>query len=172
MTDRLTRVLARVRVPLGFACAALVLWCAQPTPATLLAGVAVAFVGEGIRVWAAGHLEKSREVTRSGPYRFLRHPLYVGSCVMGLGLAIACASVPIGILIAIYLSTTITAAIRAENAFLKRTFTDDYAAWQAGEPPAAERRFSLARVWRNREHRAIFGLLVGVVLLILRAQAC
>ena len=28
--------------------------------------------------WAAGHLHKSREVTSSGPYRWLAHPLYVG----------------------------------------------------------------------------------------------
>ena len=33
-------------------------------------GAVVALVGEALRIWAAGHLEKSREVTRSGPYRF------------------------------------------------------------------------------------------------------
>ena len=53
----------------------------------------VALAGEAIRFWAAGHLNKSREVTRSGPYRFVAHPLYLGSSVIGAGLAIASHSV-------------------------------------------------------------------------------
>jgi hypothetical protein len=37
---------------------------------TWRAGLFVALAGEAsLRIWAAGHLEKSREVTRSGPYR-------------------------------------------------------------------------------------------------------
>jgi len=47
--------------------------------------VVVAACGELLRLWAAGHLEKSREVTTSGPYRFTRHPLYMGSTLIGIG---------------------------------------------------------------------------------------
>ncbi len=68
----MTRVLARLRVPLGFACGALALWLARPTPRSIAAGMLVAVAGEAIRFWAAGHIEKGREVTRSGPYRFVR----------------------------------------------------------------------------------------------------
>ena len=45
-----------------------------------------------MRVWAAGHLLKAREVTRSGPYRFVAHPLYLGSSLIGVGLAIGSGS--------------------------------------------------------------------------------
>ncbi len=68
--------LARRRVPLGFACAAAAVWLARPTPRSLAIGSAIAVAGELLRIWAAGHLEKGREVTVSGPYRFTRHPLY------------------------------------------------------------------------------------------------
>ena len=61
--------IARLRVPLGFALGLLALWLANPTRQSILWGAIVALVGEAIRVWAAGHLEKSREVTASGPYR-------------------------------------------------------------------------------------------------------
>ena len=44
--------------------------------------------GECLRLWAAGHLEKSKEVTRSGPYRHTRHPLYLGSSIIGIGIAL------------------------------------------------------------------------------------
>ena len=64
----LDRKLARARVPLGFVCGAIVLWFAKPDPGLLMAGLPIAVAGERLRVWAAGHLEKSREVTQSGSY--------------------------------------------------------------------------------------------------------
>ena len=65
---------------------------ARPTWLTWSAGLAVASVGEALRIWAAGHLEKGREVTRSGPYRWTRHPLYAGSAIIALGVVIASAA--------------------------------------------------------------------------------
>ncbi len=52
-------------------------------------------------IWAAGHLNKSREVTASGPYRWVAHPLYVGSSIMGVGLAIASGSLIVAVVIAV-----------------------------------------------------------------------
>jgi hypothetical protein len=169
MTSTFTRRLARLRVPLGFACGAIVLWFAQPHWWSLVVGGLVACMGEGLRVWAAGHLEKSREVTRSGPYRWLRHPLYVGSFVMSGGLAIACWSVLVALFIAAYMVATITAAVRTENAFLRDTFGNDYHAWRTGEVSgASSRRFSFERAARNREYRAVLGLAAGFALLALK----
>ena len=82
-------------------------------------GALVAGVGEAIRIWAAGHLHKSREVTASGPYRWFAHPLYLGSSVMGGGLAIASGSVSWRCVIAAYLSVALTVAARSEEAFLR-----------------------------------------------------
>jgi protein-S-isoprenylcysteine O-methyltransferase Ste14 len=89
---------------------ALVLVLARPSQATVAAGMTLAACGEAIRFWAAGHLQKSREVTVSGPYRWTAHPLYLGSTIMGIGLAIACGSVVVALLIGVYLATTVTAA--------------------------------------------------------------
>src|SRR5262245_40967996 len=85
----LAGVLARKRVALGFLVAVVALIMAAPTWSSWRAGLIVALAGEAIRVWAAGHIEKSREVTRSGPYRWMRHPLYVGSAVIALGVVLA-----------------------------------------------------------------------------------
>jgi protein-S-isoprenylcysteine O-methyltransferase Ste14 len=174
MSAPFLRKLARLRVPLGFACGVLVLWLARSTPRTLAAGFAVACVGELLRIWAAGHLEKSREVTRSGPYRWLRHPLYVGSSIMSAGLAIASWSIPVAVLIVVYMTSTLTAAIRTENAFLRATFGADYDAWldasRRNDPTVTvQRAFSLERARRNREYRALSGLFLAFALLALRA---
>jgi len=108
-----TEALARRRVPLGFVCGGLVLWLSRPTRGTLIAGFAIASLGEAIRFWAAGHLHKAREVTSSGPYRWFAHPLYLGSSVMGVGLSVACRSATVAVLIALYLGATRVAAIRS-----------------------------------------------------------
>ena len=163
--------LARRRVPLGFVFGALVLWLARPTRATLIAGVAIASIGEGLRFWAAGHLYKSREVTSSGPYRWLAHPLYVGSSVMGAGLAVASRRVTVAALVAIYLVATLTSAIRSEEAFLRRNFGDRYDLYRraslCGRAAAdAGRSFSLQQAIANREHRAAIGLVVALLLLL------
>jgi protein-S-isoprenylcysteine O-methyltransferase Ste14 len=168
--------LARLRVALGFVFGVLVLVLAKPTPRSLLVGMSIAVVGEAIRVWAAGHLRKSREVTVSGPYRWVAHPLYVGSSVMGIGLAIAAASVPVAVLIAIYLVATLTAAIKSEEAFLRRTFGDQYDLYRSGiaaqrreRRAASKRRFSIAQAIANREYRAVAGLVAAILLLIWKA---
>ena len=157
--------LARWRVSLGFVTAVIALVLAQPTWTSWRYGLLVAVVGEAIRVWAAGHLEKSREVTRSGPYRWMRHPLYVGSSVMAVGIVIASQNVVLAIVAGIYMATTIGAAIRTEEAYLRRTFGDAYDRYSRSEAPPMPRRFSLARVLRNREYRAVLGLAVGFALL-------
>jgi protein-S-isoprenylcysteine O-methyltransferase Ste14 len=160
--------LARFRVALGFAFGALVFWFSTPTFATIAIGSVIAVCGEAIRIWAAGHLQKSREVTASGPYRWVGHPLYVGSSVMGGGLAIACGSLAVAVLIATYLAVALTVAARAEEAFLRRTFGDRYDRYERGVVDV-ERRFSVAQVIANHEHRAVMGLVVAVLLLALKA---
>ncbi len=166
--------LARLRVALGFVFGVLALVLAQPTGRSLLIGMSIAACGEAIRIWAAGHLRKSREVTVSGPYRWCPHPLYVGSSVMGAGLAIAAASVPVAVLIVIYLAATLTAAIKSEEAFLRRTFGDQYDRYRSGvaaqrRAAAGRRRFSLDQAMANREYRSVAGLGIVVLLLIWKA---
>jgi protein-S-isoprenylcysteine O-methyltransferase Ste14 len=150
--------LARLRVPLGFLFGAIVVWFARPTPRSVMLGGAIAIIGEALRVWAAGHLEKGREVTSSGPYRFVRHPLYVGSTLMGIGLAIASASLIVAVLVGVYLVTFVTAAVRTEEAFLRSRFGDAYDRYASGE--VAPRRFRFSRAAANREYRAVVGLAV------------
>jgi protein-S-isoprenylcysteine O-methyltransferase Ste14 len=162
-------VLARFRVALGFACGVVVFWLAVPSRSSIEAGLPVAVAGEGIRIWAAGHLNKSREVTRSGPYRFVAHPLYLGSAVLGAGLAIASRSVLVAAIIAAYFAITLTAAIRSEEAFLRRIFSDAYEEYRHTGIVDRERRFSFSRVMANREYRAVAGAAVALLLLVWKA---
>src|SRR5678815_2093466 len=109
---RLSDALARRRVPLGFVVALSVLLFARPVWPAWQTGLAIAAAGDAVRIWAAGHLEKGREVTRSGPYQWIGHPLYVGSSIVAFGVAVACNNGIVAALIFVYMASTLTAAIR------------------------------------------------------------
>ena len=175
-----TRRLARWRVPAGFLIAVVVFFLAAPTRLSLVVGGAVAILGEGMRFWAAGHLRKSSEVTVSGPYRYFAHPLYVGSAIMGAGLAIAGNRASVIALVAAYLLVTIGAAVHSEEAHLRRRFGDAYESYKRGnvrgpshaanERPHTDvaRRFSLAQAAANREYRAVAGVVLVWLLLFIK----
>lgn len=156
--------IARLRVPLGFGFGGLAILLADPTPRMLAIGAVIAIAGEAMRIWAAGHLEKSREVTASGPYAWTRHPLYLGSTLIGIGLAIGAASVAVAVIVLGYLALTLTAAIRTEEAHLTEKFGAAYPEYRAGRH-SVQRRFSFERAMRNREYRAAIGVLVVLAIL-------
>ena len=164
-----TARLARYRVRLGFLAAIAAFVLARPTVTSVAWGAAVAALGEALRFWAAGHLEKGREVTASGPYRLTRHPLYVGSSIMGVGFAVASASAAAAALVGIYLLLTIGAAIRSEESHLTEKFGRAYPEYREGRSAIAPRRFSLARAWQNREYRSLAGVLAALALLLWKA---
>ncbi|HEY1309201.1 MAG TPA: isoprenylcysteine carboxylmethyltransferase family protein [Vicinamibacterales bacterium] len=165
---RPAETLARRRVALGFLAGVATLVLARPTWTTWQVGLVVALIGETIRLWAAGHLEKGREVTCSGPYRWTSHPLYLGSSFVALGVIIAARSVLVGVMVAGYMAVTTAAAIRTEEAFLRRTFGGAYDEYKRSLRPTAERRFALERATRNREYRAVLGLALGFGILALK----
>lgn len=67
--------------------ALLLIW-ANPHSVNLIVGSPLVFAGVGVRVWAAGHLVKTTHLTLSGPYAYLRHPLYLGTLLIGLGISL------------------------------------------------------------------------------------
>ncbi len=89
MSSKNKKLLQKFRVPLGFLFAAVFLIFAKPTLLLMLIGISIAFFGLLIRGWSAGHIRKNKELAISGPYKFTRNPLYLGSFLLGLGFMIA-----------------------------------------------------------------------------------
>ena len=161
------RVAKRIRVPMGFAFAAVFLWLARPTGETLALSLLLVLPGLWLRGYAAGYVRKNAELTTTGPYGYTRNPLYLGSMLIAFGFAAAAANLWIflalaGLFAAIYIPT-----IRGEESYLRAHFAgfDDYAAKVPRLLPrltpaatAAERgRFSAALYRHHREYNAAMG---------------
>ncbi len=160
---------ARSRVATGFGVAAAAFWLARPTWWSLGLGAAVGLAGACLRCWAAGHLEKGVEVTTSGPYRWMRHPLYVGSTLLGLGFAAAARHPVAAGLVVLYLAVSLSTAARFEEARLRAEHGDAYRRYAEGAAAAGDRRWSMARAARNREGQALAGALAALAFLGLKA---
>ncbi len=61
----------------------------RPAPASVAAALPILLVGIALRGWGSGHLVKNDVLTTTGPYAHLRHPLYLGTVLIGTGFAIA-----------------------------------------------------------------------------------
>ena len=122
-----------------------------------------------VEYWAAGHLNKSREVTRSGPYRYVAHPLYLGSALIGAGLAVGSGSAIVFGIVVVYLVVTLTAAIKSEERFLRGKFGPAYDEYRVRHVVDRDREFSWSQAIANREYRAVAGVVVALLLLVWKA---
>ena len=169
--------LSRARVPAGWLLGVLVIALSRPTLQSLLLGLPLAVAGEAIRLWASGHIEKTRKLATGGPYAHTRNPLYVGSTLIALGVGVASASAWVVAAVFLYFLAFYPAVIREESGFLARTFGDDYAAWSREVPaflprltPGGPRSssFDWGRVRMNREWRTAAALPLLVLVLFAR----
>jgi len=168
----------RWRVPLGFLCAALFFFFAQPTVWTLLVGGIVALPGLGLRAWASGHLKKNETLATTGPYAFTRNPLYLGSFIMGLGFTIAAGRAFLVLIFIIMILGIYLPVMRVESQTLSELFGKKYQRY-ASEVPLFWPRFSPYRqnevefdsslYLRYREYRAAVGTLIAWALLAAKA---
>lgn len=182
--SRAAALFARWRVRLGYLVAVVVLWIARPTPSSVLLGASIGLFGLWIRAYAAGYLHKQSVLTISGPYAYTRNPLYLGSCLLAVGAAVATHSwISAGILVA-YFAIVYAVVMRREEQELRAQHGlafDDYAAAvplflpriaPARLPGASAGVFSFAQYKKNHEYEAAIGylLLLGVLLVIRRLR--
>jgi protein-S-isoprenylcysteine O-methyltransferase Ste14 len=156
----------KIRVPLGFALAALFLWLAKPTWPSIAAGCIVAAPGIWLRAIAAGHVRKNTELTTTGPYAYTRNPLYLGSIIIALGFALASRSIWIALIIGVMFLVIYIPVIKSEETFLRTAFSD-FALYSERVPRflprfrnreyLGERVFSAEQYRKHREYNALIG---------------
>jgi protein-S-isoprenylcysteine O-methyltransferase Ste14 len=157
------------------------LWWATPTPATLSVGAGFAALGLLIRALSAGHIHKDRTLTTSGPYARTRNPLYLGSLLLGVGVAVAGGRAVFLFAFVGFFAVIYGLTMRSEARLLEKEYGERYRRYARRVPllwprltryhdreADTPRRFSLERYRRNREYQALLGVLAGFGFLMLR----
>lgn len=166
---------ARLRVPCGFLLLVTFAWLSRPDAESMEVGLPIAVLGLLLRGWAAGHLAKNEKLATSGPYAYVRNPLYLGTLVVGVGIVIACRSIPLAIVFAAVFLLVYFPVIELEEQHLRDIFPA-YAAYAARvrrflprrpiNSPTAPFRWKL--YFKNEEYKALAGLLLAIAWLIFK----
>jgi protein-S-isoprenylcysteine O-methyltransferase Ste14 len=111
---------------------------AQPTPSSLMAGFAVLLAGEAIRFWGVSIVGSETRTTGSvggtylittGPYAYVRNPLYVGNMLMYAGVGIMSLAwwpwLPLAALVWFYVQYTLI--VTREEEYLAGRFGETFA---------------------------------------------
>jgi hypothetical protein len=125
--ERWQKIARRIRVPLGFAFAALYLWQAFKNPPHLLwilASLLLVLPGLWLRGYASGYVKKNAELTTTGPYAHTRNPLYLGSMLIAFGFALALASWMIALALVLLFVVIYVPVIASEERFLRANFDE------------------------------------------------
>ncbi len=177
--------LARLRLVAAFGLVLALVLPARPTTASLAVGVPLVTLGEAIRLWAAGHLVKTRELITTGPYRHTRNPLYLGRLLIFVGLTLA-ATLPgrlnlwiLGVGLVVFFGYYLPRKERVEPARLAAVHGEAYEAYRRAVPALLPRgrpwpsrtdgRWSWRRAVDNREPWMIVGLGLTLAYLVLRS---
>jgi protein-S-isoprenylcysteine O-methyltransferase Ste14 len=140
----------------------------RPTIPLLLAGAALALVGEAIRIWAAGCIDKNAALACKGPFAYVRNPLYLGSLFIAAGYCVMSGLWWAYVVMALLYWVFYVGTIEAEEEHLRSVLGEPYLAYCQVVPRLVPRAtplrntdgpaFSWARVRNNREQQSIYGV--------------
>jgi protein-S-isoprenylcysteine O-methyltransferase Ste14 len=165
------------RIPV-FVGAILLLLFARPEPIGMGIGMILIMMGEAIRIWAAGHLQKNEFLTVTGPYAYVKNPLYIGTILITAGFCIFADN--------IYILAATTFAFcfhyipykkKVEGDRLRKIFGSQYVDYDEKVPEYIPRwtRYSNAKArWQfknfieNSEEGILLILVGGIVLILSR----
>ena len=175
---RYSDLVQRFRVASGFLLLVVFALLTEPTSVSLVTGLSISAVGLLLRGWAAGHLAKNEQLAMSGPYAYMRNPLYAGTLITALGIVLAARSIWLAILFAAVFLLVYLPAIELEEQHLREIFPE-YAAYARrirrflpiAKWPGSAARFSWKRYWRNEEYKAALGFVLAAAWLVIRFRS-
>jgi protein-S-isoprenylcysteine O-methyltransferase Ste14 len=149
------------------------------TDASLRAGIGYILAGMIIRLWSNGYAIKNDKLTTSGPYAFVRNPLYLGTFLISIGFVIVLKSDPpfiewiAGGIFLLALSFMYYRTINGEQGMLLAKFKDAFSDYCKHVPaiiptliPYSKGEkwpFNLQRLINSKEHKTVFWIFILLV---------
>ena len=154
--------------------------------ASIRAGIGWIIAGLLIRLWSNGYAIKNDKLTTSGPYAFVRNPLYLGTFLIAIGFVIVLKSENplieqiVGSLFLLALSFMYFRTINDEQSMLLAKFKDAYADYRQHVPAmlpclvpygkGEKWPFSLQRLFNSKEHKTVFWIYILLVVFHLKTR--
>jgi len=169
----------------------ILIYFSKPTPRAVGLGLVFIAAGQLLRVWSAGHLVKNKRLTTTGPYAYVKNPLYLGAITIVMGFCIVGMPPwnlhltwrdPRLILYLVFLAAFflyyMPRKMKIEGDRLRAIYGEAYTRYDKSVPDMLPRltpyrsgddtRWSWAQTVDNSEHGTIMSLGVGLALIVLR----
>ncbi len=161
--------LKKLRVLTAWIGALVLFLSARIDNASFWIGVPIAIGGGLLRIWSLGFMErKGKVLTTSGPFSYVRNPLYVGNFFIGLGILILCRNLFLLAFFLIGFTILHWALIRQEEKELGEKFGNLYTEYCkhvgriiptfAPFSGGGRTHFERKRLWQHREYMTFLGL--------------
>ncbi|MBF0571289.1 MAG: isoprenylcysteine carboxylmethyltransferase family protein [Candidatus Omnitrophica bacterium] len=148
--------------------------------ASIRAGIGFIIAGALIRLWSNGYAIKNDKLTSSGPYAFVRNPLYLGTFLIATGFVIVLKSDPrwlewtIGGMFLLALCFVYYRTIKDEQDMLLAKFANAYSDYCKKVPAMVpclvpynkgeKWPFNLQRLINSKEHKPVFWIFILLVI--------
>ncbi len=122
---------------------------ARTSEPSLRLGIALVLLGEALRLWANGYVghvkvnvaqpwrnaPKIGYLITAGPYAYVRHPLYLGTFLIGAGFCVAVSSILLGLVALMFFLIVYQEKARDEERLIRGEWGADYVSYQQAVPP-------------------------------------
>ena len=166
----------KIRLLLAWGSIPVLLLCSNMNDRSFRWGIVLLVIGELIRFWALGFVEKKgRKLAMSGPYAFVRNPLYVGNFFLGLGVAVIVWNWIIAIVFLAGFLGVYAGTIRGEEKHLREMFGKPYEDYCKNVPSFLPRltpyaapekeSFLWSRIIKHHEYITVMGIALMAILI-------
>lgn len=161
-----------------------ILALAKPEPVLFGIGLGLAAAGEALRLWGCGHLRKNQDVIMSGPFAYVKNPLYVGTFLIACGFCLMASNpgepsryilyVVLPLFIVVFFFYYFPYKVQVEGDRLRRRFGEKFDEYDKNVPNFFPRltpyggsklRWDHSLLFENSEHGILFIVLAGSALI-------
>jgi protein-S-isoprenylcysteine O-methyltransferase Ste14 len=154
----------------------LILAADRPTTLSLSLGLPMIIFGELTRLWACGHLVKTKRLTTTGPYAYVKNPLYLGTILISAGFCLlAQAWIVLAIVAAGFFIYYMPRKKNIEGDRLRQIYGEAYERYEKAVPDLMPRftayrsgdttKFNGGLVFENSEHGTAMSVTLGIALI-------
>ena len=130
---KIRNILVKLRLPIGILLFLILLTLLKP--AWFFPGLLVSVLGEALQIWCMATIKTKKSLTVTGPYMFVRNPMYIGRYFLILGILMMTGSILLMMIATAIYYFYMVNRVNREEKILSELFGEDYEQFRRDVPP-------------------------------------
>jgi protein-S-isoprenylcysteine O-methyltransferase Ste14 len=127
------KILVNLRLPIGILFFLVILFLLKR--AWFFPGLLVSMMGEALQLWCMATIKTKKALTTTGPYMFVRNPMYIGRYFLILGILMMTGNIWLMLLATVIYYFYMVNRVNREEKILLELFGEDYEQFRRDVPP-------------------------------------